>query len=472
MTYERIMKSTTDLYRKVKSETIPAPTPDGPTGLQALRAMLKQRSPLAALEVFHQKVGDAFRVNLPGFQPIILVGPEAAQFVLVDERHQLKWRAEGEPVTRLLRHGLLVEDGEVHDRLRRQMNPALHRRLLGGYVDVMVAAVDEVSQGWDKGGVYDLGVAMRRVALLILMRALFKVDFSPDLDRLWPAVLRTVAYISPGPWLVWRDIPRPGYSQALRQMDEYLYGIIRARRKQLGEADDLLGLLVTLPEMTDDLIRDQLLTMVIAGHDTSAALLAWALYLLGSHPEVLAQAQAEVDEVLGEAPPTLETMAGLSYLDQVIKETLRLYPPAHHSLRIAATDLEFQGYHLPAGARVLFSIYLTQRHPDYWPDPTRFDPERFTVAQNKIRPHYIYLPFGGGPRNCIGLAFAQVELKTVLARLLQRFNFKGSGSPPHAHMGAALEPRPGVPTRVQRRPNSHFPEVPKSPHRNDSMDVS
>jgi cytochrome P450 len=413
--------------------------------------MVRHRSPLAALELFHHELGDVFRINLPGFRPIMLVGPEAARFVLVTERDQFKWRAEGEPVTRLLRHGVLVEDGEAHDRLRRLMTPALHRRMLGGYVALMGQAVDEVSQGWAAGCPYDMLVEMRRVALLILMRGLFRVDFSRDMAHLWPAILKILAYISPGAWLVWRDIPRPSYKQALRQMDIYLYQIIQARRKAVGAADDLLGLLVSTPGMPDGLIRDQLLTMLIAGHDTSTALLAWTLYLLGEHREVMVRAQTEVDEVLGSAPPTLDALARLTYLEQVIQETLRLYPPIHLSMRTAATELEFQGYGIPAGSRVLFSIYLTQRHPAYWPNPAQFEPDRFGVGQHKARPHYVYLPFGGGPRNCIGLAFAQVEVKVVLARLLQRFSFRREAGQVHAHMGATLEPRPHVWMGVQPR---------------------
>jgi cytochrome P450 len=203
--------------------------------------------------------------------------------------------------------------------------------------------------------------------------------------------------------------------------------------------------------MSDDLIRDQLLTMLIAGHDTSTALLAWTLCLLGQHPDVLQQVQAEVDAVLGAEPPAFEQLNGLKYLEQVIKESLRLYPPIHLGMRIAATDLEFQGYHIPAGARVLYSIYLSHRMPEYWPDPEKFDPDRFRPEQNRTRPAFVYVPFGGGPRICIGFAFAEVEVKVVLARLLQMFELTLLNDDVHAHMGATLEPRPGVMMKAKRR---------------------
>jgi len=396
-------------------------------------------------------MGDIFRLSLPGFKPVVLVGPEANRFVLVTARNHFLWRPEGDPVTRLLRHGVLVQDGEEHDTLRRIMNPALHRRRLPGYVEAMWRYTDQVSATWNPSAPVDMLVEMRRIALLILMGTLFKVDFAPDLDRLWPAILRILNYISPSFWLVWRSVPRPGYRDAQRHIDDYLYRVIRARRAAVGEADDLLGLLVTTPGMSDDLIRDQLLTMLIAGHDTSTALLSWALYLLGSHPALMARAQAEVDSVLGEDAPDFTRLERLVYLERVVKETLRLYPPIHIGNRTAAIDLEFQGYRIPAGTRVVYSIYLTHRHPHHWPEPEQFDPDRFTSEQDRGRKPYIYLPFGGGPRNCIGAAFAEVEAKVILARILQTFDLRLIHTKVRPHMGATLEPRPGVIMLAQRR---------------------
>jgi cytochrome P450 len=292
-------------------------------------------------------------------------------------------------------------------------------------------------------------VEMRRIALLILMDNLYKVDFTPEIRRLWKAILRTIEYISPGLWMMWGGVPRFGYSRALRQMDAYLYQIIRTRRSAVGTADDILGLLVTAPEMTDDLIRDQLLTILIAGHDTSTALLSWTLYLLGKHPQVMERVRAEIETVLGAGPLEPAHIPQLVYLEQVLNEALRLYPPIHLGSRIAATDLEFKGYHIPAGTRVVYSIYLTHRHPSYWPEPNHFNPERFASG---FRPApYTFLPFGGGPRNCIGAAFAQVEVKVILAQILQSFDLKLVGKAVHPHMGATLEPRPGVLMLAHRR---------------------
>ncbi len=434
--------------------TAPIPIPDSQTGLHALKAMLKERTPLAALQVFHDELGDIFRINLPGFTPIVMVGPDAAHFVLVDSREDLRWRNESDPVTDLLRHGVLVEDGESHDQLRSLMNPSLHRKLLKYYLKGMWDCTNQVLDSWSNGEIRDMLVEMRKIALLILTRSLFQVDLTPDLDRLWRSVLGVIRYISPGIWMIWRNAPRRQYNHAIQQLDTYLYQIIEIRRNQIALnpeiAPDLLTTLIT-SGMQDPLIRDQLLTMLIAGHDTSTALLAWALYLLGRHPDVSAQVKREIATLPTTTPPTEEQLAELSLLEQVIRETLRLYPPIHLGSRLAAKDLQFSDYLIPAGERVIYSIYLTQRHKMYWENPHRFYPERHMVGKKKTP--YTWLAFGGGPRNCIGAAFGQIEAKVVLTSLLQRYNFTLQDTHVRPYMGATLEPHPGVFMRVYQKKN-------------------
>jgi cytochrome P450 len=449
--------------------SIPIPMPDSQTGLRALKAMLRERHPLAAMQVFHDELGDVFQIQLPGFKPVVMVGPEAARFVLLEARDDLRWRNEADPVTHLLRRGVLVVDGEEHDRLRHAMTPVLQRRRLDGYVDAMWRRTDQITSAWTNGAVVDMLVEMRKMTLLILLDVLYRVDFTPELGRLWHAILGLIRYISPGVWMIWPGVPRRGYRHALRQMDEYLYRIIRERRTRMNvgnnlrqhsaeeEAHDLIALLIKAG-LDDDLIRDQLLTMLIAGHDTGTALLSWTLYLLGSHPEVLHGVRDEVDAVLGSEPPGPEQLGRLEYLGRVVKESLRLYPPIHLGSRLAATDLEYQGYHIPAGKRVIYSIYLTQRHKDFWPDPHRFDPDRHTPGVRQTP--YAWLGFGGGPRNCIGGGLGLMESKVVLARLLQGFDLTLVERHVHLHMGATLEPRPGVRMEVRRRPTRAAPVHP------------
>lgn len=426
-----------------------APTPGGGVAVAAARAFLHGGT-LGALGAVRDALGDVFQLPLPGFRSVVLAGPEAARFVLTESREDLLWRAEQDPVTRLLRRGMLVTDGDEHDALRGVMAPALHKRLFVGYARAVTMGVDRVTAEWGDGARIPLLEEMRRVALLSLMGALYGEDFSPHLRALWPAIERVIRYISPGPWLIWPTIPRPGYQRAIARLDSYFFDLIARRRATPGEADDLVSILIAAG-LSDDLIRDQLVTMFIAGHDTSAALLAWSLALLSRHPKTLALVVAEIDAVVGSEEPAYSHFRQMPLLDRAIKETLRLYPPIHLGSRIAATDLTFQQFAIPAGTRALYSIYLTHRDRRYWPDPDQFDPDRFSPERADTRPAYTYIPFGGGPRNCIGAAFAQWEVKLALTRLLQRFSLQATDAPLRARMRATLEPHPAMRVVVRHR---------------------
>jgi cytochrome P450 len=444
----------------MSTESLPIATPQ--TGLVVLREMARSHwSPLAALAVMRAKVGPIFQINLPGFHPAVYTGPEANRAILVTDREQLSWRNETDPVVQLLRRGVLVVDGAEHDKVRGLMDPPLHRRNVLPHIPAFWQYTDQVTAAWQAGETRDMLVEMRKLALLILVGATFKVDFAPDMARMWQPILDLIEYISPGLWIIWPGAPaKAKHKRAAQAMDDYLYTIIRRRREELAasgaEPDDgdLLGKLIAAPEMTDDLIRDQLLTMLIAGHDTSTALLSWVFYLLGVHDEARQAVIAEVDAVIGasDAPPTVEQINRLDFLDQVIKETLRLYPPIHVGNRRMPQEQGLCGYRVGEGTRVMYSIYLSHRDHEHWREPDAFCPERFARGSEEKVPPFTYVPFGGGPRNCIGAAFAQVEARTVLARLFQRFHFELiDGDRVHAHMGATLEPRPGVKMRVTPR---------------------
>ncbi len=439
-------------------QALPLPTAGPDNGLNILSAVLRDRSLLTALTMMNKYVGSAFRITLPRFQPAVFIGPESNRQILVTERKDLLWRPENDPVCKLLRQGVLVIDGDFHEEVRGWMDPPLQRRNVIPHIPLFWRYTDDIIHTWRDGEERDMLVEMRKVALLIIFGALFDVDFMPDMERLWEPILDLLEYISPGLWIFWADMPRPKYRQARQAMDDYLYGLIRQRRAELEQfglepaAGDLLGQLVAHSGMDDDLIRDQLLTMLIAGHDTSTALLAWVFYLLGMHPEAMAQMQAEVDRVIGRQQEPPSEVQQLDYTDLVIKEALRLYPPIHVGQRRAGEDVALQGYHVPEDSRIMYSIYLSHRDQRYWDDPEQFCPARFDHHSTQKQPPFTYVPFGGGPRNCIGAAFAQVESKVVLARLLQTFEFELLNGPEiKPFMGATLEPRPGVRMRIRRR---------------------
>lgn len=419
---------------------------DSRLGRQALAALVREGSLLGPLRVLYAGVGRVFRIPLPAFHPYVVGGPEANRQVLVTEREKLLWR-NPDPVTDVLGRGVLVVDGEEHDCYRQAMAPALHPSVLPEYTGAMIAATDRVSGTWADGQTVDLLVEGRKIALLIVMQVLFRVDAWDDLDRIWAPLLKTIQHISPGAWIFWRRIPSPGYRRQLAALDEYLHGIIR-RRRAAERRSDLLQHLIDAG-LDDRLIRDQMLTMLIAGHDTSTALLAWTFYLLGTHPQLQGELVQAIDEAIGANPPGATPAWQPPLLDQVIKESLRLYPPIHIGNRMVDQDMQFDGQRVAAGERLFYSIYLTHRDPGVWEKPDEFHPDRF--ASGRKTPPFAYVPFGGGPRSCIGAAFGQVEARIVLARLLQTHSFELMDSRVRPHMGATLEPRPGVRMRVDRR---------------------
>lgn len=412
------------------------------TGRAALSALIKERSPLGPLKVMAEHVGRFFQIPIPGFRPFVVFGPEANRKVLVTDRNKVLWR-NTDPVTDLLRRGMLVTDGAEHDHYRELMEAPLHPSQLPNYTQMMIEQTDRVSSQWKDGETVDMLVEGRKIALLIIMQTLFSRDVWDDLPRIWGAISKAIQYISPGMWIFWRKMPRPGYGKYLKALDAYLYGIIEERRKRKDDwkvesgTGDLLQHLIDAG-LTDDLIRDQMLTMLIAGHDTSTALLAWTFALLGQHPDTLARLVNEVD-----------AMQKSPLLDQVIKESLRLYPPIHIGNRRVAEEIQFNEGSIPAGERMFYSIYLTHRDPAIWENAEHFCPERF--AGGRKTPPLAYIPFGGGPRACIGAAFGQAEARWVIARLLKTHTFEFTNHKIHAHMGATLEPRPGVRMRVVRR---------------------
>jgi cytochrome P450 len=329
------------------------------------------------------------------------------------------------------------------------MEPALKPNAVQAYSGMMLRQAARVSSRWQDGQTVDMLAECRKITLLIVMETLFGVDAWDDLERIWNPILKAIEFISPGAWILWRRIPRPGFRKPLQELDAYLYEIIAVRRKAPARSD-LLGHLLA-GGLDDDRIRDQMLTLLIAGHDTSTALLAWTFALLGQFPQVQTRLAAESAAAEPGAYPAL--------LDEVIKEVLRLYPPIHIGNRVLAEEMNFEAQSVPAGARLFYSIYLTHRDPQSWENPDDFCPERFAhgpdpetgLPRRKPEP-FAYIPFGGGPRACIGAAFGQAEARILIAELLKSFRFEPP-SPQNfqAHMGATLEPRPKVLMKVNRR---------------------
>jgi len=360
-------------------------------------------------------------------------------------------------------NGLFTNDGESWLHQRRLMQPSFHHQKLTSFGRLMTEATTALLEQWREAAPgetpLDIWVEMARLTLRIAGQALFSHDLSNEADRigrtfttLGPLISRYTSLPFPPLW-----VPTPGNRRllaGLNALNAVVYAIIDERRKRPGDLDgsDLLGMLLCAQDeetgegMSDQQLRDEVLTLLLAGHETTAAALTWAWYLLAQHPEVECRLHTELGTVLGERLPTAGDLDALPYTRMVIQEAMRLYPPAFGFTRFAITPDDLGGYHLPANSVVFLSAYCTHRHPAFWEEPDVFDPERFTPERSAGRPRFAYFPFGGGPRQCIGNAFAMMEAQLVLATVAQRYSLRlvpGHRVEPFVQL--TMRPRSGLP---------------------------
>jgi cytochrome P450 len=411
--------------------------PPGPTRGAFGRAVQFSRDPLPILLPLYEEHGPIFSARMLHTRIIFMLGPEANQFITVTHPENFHWR-EGSfgDLIPLLGDGLLTIDGAYHDRVRRVMMPAFHREQIEAAVTAMVAETEAAMAPIAPDEIVDVYHWARTLAMRIAMRALLGLD--PDDDGRGAAAAehfeRALSYygiayplrLLRGPRSPWRKMVA---SRAV--LDEIVFSEIRERRRRGDDGQrDILSLLISArdedgSELADDEIRDQVMTLMFAGHDTSTSTISFMLYELARHPAELARLQAEQDEVLGGSVPTPQQLFGeLPYLDMVLDETLRLYPPAWVGPRRASAEFQFGGYTVPRGAYVNYCSWVSHRLPEVFPEPEAFIPERFTRERKAALPRGAYVPFGGGSRICIGKRFGQTEVKLVATMLLQRLRFE------------------------------------------------
>ncbi|MEV4611109.1 cytochrome P450 [Kitasatospora sp. NPDC049258] len=418
---------------------MPATRTPGPSGLPLLGSMLDlKRDPLRAYLDAQRQHGDVVRFSAgpPGLRAefYMVFSPEGAQQVLATQA--ANFRKENvfyEEIRHTFGNGLLTSQDTDYQRQRRLVQPLFTRRRVDGYAEAIGAEAAALVERWSAvpGGVVDAVDEMSRFALRAVARILFGADVEAAIAVVreqFPVLGRYVRGRGFSPLRLPRSWPTPGNREAAAA-ERALYGVcdeIIARRAGRS-SDDLLGLLADARgeggEALDATeLREQVLIFLLAGHETTATSLTFALYLLGRHPELQARARAEVRSVLGDGrPPRAEDLAALPYLTQVLKEAMRLYPAAPAIGRRAAAACVVDGVPIPAGADVLVAPYVTQRHPEHWVDPERFDPDRFTPEREARRHRYAWFPFGGGPRACIGQHFSMLESVLGLAVLLRAF---------------------------------------------------
>lgn len=403
------------------------------------------RNPLSTLLTLQRQQNRMVHLRIGGRHQYLVFSPEDSKHVL-QENHRNYGRSPAFEVLKIfLGNGLLTSDGDYWRRQRRLTQPAFHRQKLAALTQTMI---DETAIWLDelksRNGTQPVNVsqAFMDVTMRIVCKTLFGSDVAEQLEGLSPA-LDTLNYMANermlSPIRLPLRWPTPGnlrFRRAGVQVDSFIYGLINQRRKSGGnesdQSDDLLGMLLTTEDeetgerMSDQQLRDECVTLFAAGHETTAVSMAWTLHLLAQHPDVLARLRNESQSVLGDAKrPAPDLFRSLSYTLQVIQESLRLYPPAWIMSRLALHDDPIGPHTIPAGGTALICPYLLHRDPANWPDPERFDPERFAPGGAKEQLHsYAYLPFGGGPRLCIGNQFALMEMQILLAMLVRDFEIQ------------------------------------------------
>ena len=371
--------------------------------------------------------GDAFTIRMIGLPPMVFFSDPAAikQVFTGDPEHLRAGQAQKRIFKPLVgSNSILLLDGARHKRERKLLLPPFHGERLRLYGDIMCEIADRSIDAWPFGTSFPIHARLQEITLDVILRIVFGVDDAALLSRLRTLLIRWLNF-NWGPLTFWKRVTQ------LRRIDRLLYDEIARRKesKQQGR-NDILAMLVAAryddgQPMGDEEIRDELMTVLVAGHETAATSMAWVIHHLLQNPDVLATAQAEVASVTGSGPPasklTAEQIAGLSYLDAVIKETARLAPVVPIVVRHLEKDMCIGAYELPAGSVATPCIYLTHQRPELWSEPELFDPDRF--VGRRVDP-YTFFPFGGGVRHCLGAALASYEMKIVLARVLSRVTLR------------------------------------------------
>ena len=386
--------------------------------------------------------------------------------MLVTRQHNFIKAIDYRAMRRIFGDGLLTSEGEDWRRQRRLAQPAFHRERIAAYSRLMVAATERMLERWQDGQALDVHEEMMRLTLEIVAKALFDADVegsARDVGQALNVAMKQFLSRVSTAFLIPESIPTPGnlrFAKAMRRLDAIVYGIIRQRRASRDSgrySGDLLSMLLEARDddgrqMTDRQLRDEAMTLFLAGHETTANALAWTWYLLAEHPEVENKLAAELDRVLGGRAPALEDLPRLTYCEKVIKESLRLYPPAWGIGREALDDFEIGGFRLPRGAQVFMVQWLVHRDARWFDQPERFDPDRWTEEFERRLPRFAYFPFGGGPRTCIGASFATMEANLILAAVARRFRLTlAPGHPVEIFPSITLRPKYGIRMILSRR---------------------
>lgn len=424
-----------------------------------------------------QEYGGMVQFHLFNRTVYLVSEPDYIREVLVT-KHKLFPRSELnlKVMGRFLGRGLLSSEGDYHRQQRRLAQPAFHAKRIAGYADTMVNYTARHIEAWQEGDIRDISEEMMTLTMFIVSKTLFDADMDTMRDRA-EAVGRAIEKLQE---ITNRDFKRPflfptwlptADNRQRRQQRKVIYDvieqIIQERRStavngRIQDSGDLLSMLLLAEDeaghsMSDQQVRDEAVTLFAAGHETTANTLTWTWYLLAQHPEVAAKLEAEIEQVLGLGAngrlPTLADLPHLPYAEMIVKEAMRLYPPAWAlGSRQASEATTIGDYTIPQGGLIFIAPYVVHRQPQYFPDPEQFDPERFHPEREKTVPRYAYIPFGGGPHVCIGNSFAMMEAHLLLVTIAQRFRLALRQEVVELNPLVTLSPKEGLHMALQEQP--------------------
>ena len=422
------------------------------------------RDPLNHLMRSAREKGDFVRLKFPGAPIYLISHPDDVEYVLVKTGRGFT-KGRGNEVMRLgLGNGLIMSNGDFWRRQRRLSQPAFHKARIKGYGDVMARYARRWTDRWRSGEVYDVHAEMTHLTLEIVAKCLFDADphtaeaqeVAPALKKALNEYTREMTSFLKLP----KGVPTPRrrrLNETVRLIEGVVYRIIDERRANEGDRGDLLSMLMAAQDldgtqMTSRQLRDELMNLYIAGHETTANTLTWTFYFLSQHPEVDAKMHEEFEAVLGDRLPEADDVALMPYTAAVLKEVMRLYPPVWVLARQTFEDIELGGHHVPAGTELWMSQWVVHRDERFFENADTFRPERWLDGLEKRIHKYAYFPFGGGPRLCIGNNFANMEATLVLATILRRFRLKVlPDHPVEIQPSVTIRPKHGLKTRLIQR---------------------
>ncbi len=413
------------------------------------------------------RYGDVVHLKAGPYHGFLLTDPADIKHVLQDNARNYHKSPLFDRLRDVVGNGLLTSEDALWLRQRRLAQPAFHRQRLIAMADAIVACTGQMLERWvgtaARGDTIDVVEEMMTLTQAIIVRTMFSTDLGATaaiVNRTWPIINRRIGETF---WATKLEttLPLPAnrrFWRALGELDTVVYRIIAERRQAGRDQSDLLSMLLSARDdetgagMTDRQLRDEILTMLLAGHETTSLALSWTYYLLSQHPDVESSIAAEVDRVIGDGPPAFAHLERLTCTRRTIEESLRLYPPAWAFSRRALGEDEIGGYRVARGSLVFLVPFVVHRRPKLWPDPDRFDPGRFAPEHESARPRFAYIPFGGGPRGCIGSQFAMMEAQLIVAAIAQRYRISVVPDQPiRPEPLITLRPAPGIRATLEKR---------------------